>query len=128
LAFGPDDVLLIADLPDNVAAAALASAVGASGALKSYQTVALLTAEEMDRAGKMTVDYRPPGRRPSRGRPYAQSGRIASRAIAALNLGYVSSGRGGARTTPPARARTPPGGRQVGAGAASATTGSEVRS
>ena len=62
LAFGPDDVLLIADLPDNVAAAALASAVGASGALKSYETVALLTAEEMDRAAKMTVDYRPPGR------------------------------------------------------------------
>ena len=61
-AFGADDALLIVDLPDNVAAAALASAVGMSGAVKSYETVALLTAEEMDRAGKMTVDYRPPGR------------------------------------------------------------------
>ena len=61
-AFGADDAILIVDLPDNVAAAALASAVGMSGAVKSYETVALLTAEEMDRAGKMTVDYRPPGR------------------------------------------------------------------
>ena len=61
-AFGADDALLIVDLPDNVAAAALATAVGSSGAVKSYETVALLTAEEMDRAGKMTVDYRPPGR------------------------------------------------------------------
>ena len=61
-AFGADDALLIVDLPDNVAAAALATAVGSSGAVKSYETVALLSAEEMDRAGKMTVDYRPPGR------------------------------------------------------------------
>ena len=61
-AFGDRDAILIVDLPDNVAAAALASAVGMSGAVKSYETVALLTAEEMDRAGKMTVDYRPPGR------------------------------------------------------------------
>jgi len=60
-AFGNSDVYLIADLPDNASAAALAATVGASGALSSYETVVLLTAAEIDEATKKTVSYRPPG-------------------------------------------------------------------
>jgi len=60
-AFGTDDVYVIADLPDNRAAAALAATVGATGALSSYETVVLLTPEEIDAAVKQTIDYRPPG-------------------------------------------------------------------
>lgn len=59
-AFGGDDFYIIADLPDNVAAAAVVSAVGATGAA-SVVTVVLLTPEEIDAAARTSVDYRPPG-------------------------------------------------------------------
>jgi uncharacterized protein with GYD domain len=59
--FGGDDVVAIADLPDNVSAAAIAMAVGSSGALSSYKTTLLLTAEEMDAAAAKTPGYQPPG-------------------------------------------------------------------
>jgi uncharacterized protein with GYD domain len=59
-AFGGTDVYAIADLPDNVTAAALALAVNQGGAA-STRTVVLLTPEEMDQAAKKTVAYRPPG-------------------------------------------------------------------
>jgi uncharacterized protein with GYD domain len=59
--FGDSDLYVLADLPDNTAAAAVAAAVGSSGALSSYQTPVLLTAEEIDAAAKMAVSYRPPG-------------------------------------------------------------------
>ena len=59
-AFGETDVYVIADFPDNAAAAALALAVGAGGGA-GVRTVALLTAEEVDRSAKAKVDYRPPG-------------------------------------------------------------------
>src|SRR3954453_12495338 len=48
-AFGEDDVVVIFDLPDNIAAARLAIAVGASGLIRSKITV-LLTVEEADQA------------------------------------------------------------------------------
>ncbi len=60
-AFGASDCYLIVDLPDNVAAAALAAAVGASGAVTRYDTVVLLTPADIDAAAKVSVDYRPPG-------------------------------------------------------------------
>lgn len=60
-AFGESDAYVIADLPDNVSAAAVASAVGASGALSNYETVVLLTPAEIDEAVKKAVSYRPPG-------------------------------------------------------------------
>jgi uncharacterized protein with GYD domain len=60
-AFGGNDVYVIADVPDNVAAAAMAAAVGASGMMSKYETVVLLTAEEMDKVAKVGVDYTPPG-------------------------------------------------------------------
>lgn len=60
-AFGEDDAFVVVDLPDNVAAATAAMAVAASGALR-LQTIPLLTPEEMDKAVKQKVTYRPPGR------------------------------------------------------------------
>ena len=60
-AFGSCDAYVIADLPDNATAAAMALAVGQSG-LASTKTVVLLTVEEADAATKKTVAYRGPGR------------------------------------------------------------------
>jgi len=48
-AFGSDDVFIVCDLPDNVAAASAAIAAGASGVVVS-RMVPLLTAEEIDQA------------------------------------------------------------------------------
>lgn len=59
-AFGENDVYVTADMPDNAAAAAVALAVGAGGGA-TVMTVPLLTPEEVDRATKAKVDYRPPG-------------------------------------------------------------------
>lgn len=59
-AFGETDVYVIADVPDNVSAAAISLVVSASGAVRTKTTV-LLTPEEMDQATKKTVSYRPPG-------------------------------------------------------------------
>jgi uncharacterized protein with GYD domain len=59
-AFGDDDFIMIAELPSNAAAAALASRVSASGAAEISTTV-LLTAAEVDEARGLTVNYRPPG-------------------------------------------------------------------
>ena len=58
--FGKYDVVLIVDMPDNVAIAAASMTVGASGAAE-VQTTTLLTAEEVDQAGKRTVNYTAPG-------------------------------------------------------------------
>ena len=52
-AFGSTDVFVIADLPDNVAAASASMTVGASGAASSTVTI-LITPEEIDRAAKMS--------------------------------------------------------------------------
>jgi uncharacterized protein with GYD domain len=59
-AFGEADAIIICDMPDNTAAAALSVAIGASGAIQSRTTV-LFTPAEMDAACKKTVGYRPPG-------------------------------------------------------------------
>ena len=59
-AFGDDDVYVIADLPDNVTAAAVSLAVGASGGAR-LRTVALVTPEEIDAATQKAVAYRAPG-------------------------------------------------------------------
>ena len=60
-AFGDTDVFAIAEAPDNVSAAAVSLAVNASGAVQT-KTIVLLTPEEMDKATKKTVSYRPPGK------------------------------------------------------------------
>ena len=59
-AFGDKDVYIIGELPDNAAATALALRVNAAGAAMCKTTV-LITPQEVDRAVKMSVTYRPPG-------------------------------------------------------------------
>ena len=59
-AFGDRDAYVVADLPDNESATAVALTVNASGAV-TVRTVVLLTPEEVDAAAKRSVDYRPPG-------------------------------------------------------------------
>jgi uncharacterized protein with GYD domain len=59
-AFGEDDAIVIADLPDNTTAAAIGIAVGAAGGATTKTTV-LLTPEEIDEATHRSVGYRAPG-------------------------------------------------------------------
>jgi uncharacterized protein with GYD domain len=59
-AFGDTDLFIIADVPDNVSAAALSLTVNAAGTATAKVTV-LLTAEEIDAAAKKTPSYRAPG-------------------------------------------------------------------
>jgi uncharacterized protein with GYD domain len=58
--FGDDDAILIVDVPDNEAALAIGMAVGASGAVRSRTTV-LIPIEDVDRAVKRELHFRPPG-------------------------------------------------------------------
>jgi uncharacterized protein with GYD domain len=60
-AFGDVDAYVIVDLPDHVCAAAVALTVNQAGAA-SVKTIVLIPPEDMDKAGKKAVDYRPPGR------------------------------------------------------------------
>ncbi len=59
-AFGDNDAYVIADLPDNESATAVALSAGAAGGAM-VRTVVLLTPEEVDAAAERAVDYRPPG-------------------------------------------------------------------
>jgi uncharacterized protein with GYD domain len=59
-AFGDTDLFIIAEVPDNVTAAALSLTVNAAGAATAKVTV-LLTAEEIDAATKKSPSYRAPG-------------------------------------------------------------------
>ena len=58
---GKDDVLVIADLPDVGAAAAVSLQVGAGGGA-SVTTSELLTAQQVDQIAGRKVEYRPPGK------------------------------------------------------------------
>lgn len=60
-AFGGDDVYVTVEAPSNIAAAAMAATVTSAGALARYETVVLLSANEVDEAMKMAVSYTPPG-------------------------------------------------------------------
>jgi len=59
-AFGDDDLIVIADVPDQVAVAALSLQTALGGAARSRTTV-LLSPEQIDEAAKRNVSYRPPG-------------------------------------------------------------------
>ena len=59
-AFGNDDLYLIVDLPDNVAAASAALIVNSTGTVTT-ETVVLLTPDEVDEATRRTAEFRPPG-------------------------------------------------------------------
>ena len=58
--FGSDDFYLIADLPDNAAAAAGAMTASASGAM-GVRTTVLLSPQELDAASKLSPNFRAPG-------------------------------------------------------------------
>ena len=62
-ALGEYDAYTLWEAPDTVSMAAVALAIGAGGALKSFETTALLTVEEtlsaLDKA--RSIQYRPPG-------------------------------------------------------------------
>ena len=61
-AFGEYDIVLIAEVPDDVSMAAAALAVAAGGAIKAMKTTTLMTLEDgvaaMRKAG--ALGYRPP--------------------------------------------------------------------
>jgi uncharacterized protein with GYD domain len=59
-AFGATDAYVVADLPDNEAAMAIAIAVNGGGGA-TVETVPLLTPEEVDAATKREVTFRPAG-------------------------------------------------------------------
>ena len=59
-AFGEDDAVVIADVPDQETMTAVLLTAGATGAV-NLKTTVLITPEEVDEAIKKTVEYRPPG-------------------------------------------------------------------
>ena len=59
-AFGPDDVVVVCDLPDNETAAAFAMETSSSGRVHVATTV-LLTPEEIDHAREKHSGWRAPG-------------------------------------------------------------------
>jgi uncharacterized protein with GYD domain len=59
-ALGGDEWYVIVDLPDNVAAAAIALVGTASGTLRT-RAIPLITPEEMDGVVGRVPDFRPPG-------------------------------------------------------------------
>jgi uncharacterized protein with GYD domain len=60
--FGEYDAMVLAELPDNKAAAALSLSVEASGALKSIHTTVLISVDEAMEAMKLASSdqYKPP--------------------------------------------------------------------
>jgi uncharacterized protein with GYD domain len=60
-AFGGRDVYVVVEVPQTIQAAAVAAAVTSSGAMSSYETIVLLTPEEIDEAMEVAVQYAPPG-------------------------------------------------------------------
>ena len=59
-AFGDEDAVVIADLPDNETAAAFALETSASGRV-AVSTTVLITPEEIDRAREKKSGWRAPG-------------------------------------------------------------------
>jgi uncharacterized protein with GYD domain len=59
-AFGDADAYVIAELPGDEAATALALSINQSAATK-IRTVVLLTPEQVDAAAGMVPEYKPPG-------------------------------------------------------------------
>ena len=59
-AYGADDAVIIAELPDANSGLAISLTVNASGAVR-LSTTPLITPEEIDAASKKSVDYRVPG-------------------------------------------------------------------
>ena len=60
-AFGGDDVFVTVDVPSHEAMVAIAGAVTSTGVLSRYETIVLLTAEQIDDAAHLKIAYTPPG-------------------------------------------------------------------
>jgi uncharacterized protein with GYD domain len=58
--FGIRDAILICDVPNEAAVLAISMNVSASGSV-AFKTTPLIECEEVDRAAKVKVGYRPPG-------------------------------------------------------------------
>ena len=58
--FGDDDFIVIADMPDQAAAASVSLTVGASGALH-VTTTHLMSADDLDEVVGRAAEYRAPG-------------------------------------------------------------------
>ncbi len=50
--FGEYDIVVIVEMPDNLSAAAIAMAVGSSGAMSTYKTTPLMSATDAKKAMK----------------------------------------------------------------------------
>ena len=63
-AFGEDDLVIIAEFPDNVSAAAFSLAAAAGGAVRSLKTTPLMAINEGITAMKRAAEsgYKPPGK------------------------------------------------------------------
>ena len=61
--FGDNDVVVILEMPDNVAMAALSMVAGASGAVTNLKTTVLIPMSEGVEAARKaaSINYRPPG-------------------------------------------------------------------
>lgn len=59
-AMGEEDLYIILSLPSNADMTAVSMAVGSSGGAR-FNTIHLLTPEEVDEASAKAVNYRPPG-------------------------------------------------------------------
>ncbi len=59
-AYGADDAVIIADLPDATSGVALSLTVNATGSVR-LETIPLITPEEIDAASKKSIDYKVPG-------------------------------------------------------------------
>ena len=66
-AFGPDDFVLIADLPDDSAAGAVSVGVSSGGAVTGAKTIKLITMDEgramLEKAQQVRKRYHPVGAR-----------------------------------------------------------------
>jgi uncharacterized protein with GYD domain len=56
--FGEVDLIVVTELPDNISAAAFSMIASSAGAAKIKTTV-LISPEEIDKASKKTITYRP---------------------------------------------------------------------
>ena len=59
-AYGEDDAVIIADIPDAISGVALSLTVNATGAVR-LATIPLITPEEIDAASKKSIEYKAPG-------------------------------------------------------------------
>jgi uncharacterized protein with GYD domain len=58
--FGEVDIYIVTELPDNVSASAFSMIASSAGAAR-VKTIVLISPEEIEKATKKTINYRPQG-------------------------------------------------------------------